>query len=55
MAIDIGGQKLLERFAAGAFTALLDDEPTCLSDFLRVRAKEDGMEVSSILADVVWC
>ena len=53
MAIDIGGQKLLERFAAGGFAELINDEPMRLSEFLRVRAKEDGTEVMSILADVV--
>lgn len=44
MAIDIAGQKLLERFAAGGFTELISDEPMRLSEFLRARAKEDGME-----------
>ena len=44
MAIDIAGQKLLERFAAGGFTELINDEPMRLSEFLRARAKEDGME-----------
>ena len=53
MAIDIAGQKLLERFAAGGFTGLINDEPMRLSEFLRVRAKENGMEGLSLLADVV--
>ena len=53
MAIDIAGQKLLERFAAGGFTTLLNDEPIRLSEFLGVRAKEDGIEALSVLADVV--
>ena len=53
MAIDIAGQKLLERFAAGGFTELINDEPMRLSEFLRVRAKDDGMEALSVLADVV--
>lgn len=53
MAIDIAGQKLLDRFAAGGFTALINDEPMRLSEFLSLRAKEDGMEAFSILADLV--
>jgi hypothetical protein len=53
MAIDIAGQKLLDRFAKGGFTELINDEPMRLSEFLRVRAKEDRMEALSILADVV--
>jgi len=53
VAIDIAGQKLFERFAAGAFTELISDEPLRLSEFLRMRAKEDEIEALAILADVV--